>query len=138
MLDGDVMKLSICTILEEGGRSLSRGIEIAYQHLDLDGLGNSILEAPTLAMGVYPYTLVCSLGSFIAVLMRDTGSMLAYQLHNNNKLTLIAKENIGHYIVDAVMRYSAIEGGIEIVMLLSDTNNNKDGRIACYNFRSQA
>jgi hypothetical protein len=131
------MKLSVCTILEEGA-SFSQGIEIAYQPLDTDGLGSANLEAPTLAMGVFPYALVCSLGSFIVVLMRATGSMMAYQLHNNNKLTLIAKENIGHYIVDAVMRYSAIEGGIEIVMLLSDSNNNKDGRIACYNFRSQA
>jgi hypothetical protein len=137
MQDGNMMKLSICTILEDGAL-LSRGIEISYQPLDTDGLGSSILEAPTLAMGVFPYALVCSLGSFIVVLMRATGSMIAYQLQNDKKLILIAKENIGHYIVDAVMRYSAIEGGIEIVMLLSDTNNNKDGRIACYNFRSQA
>ena len=135
--DGETMQLSIWTIVEGEAESLSRGIEITYQPLDTHGLGSSIVEPPTLAMGVFPHVLVCSLGSFIAVFMRATGLMSAYQLQNK-KLNLLAKENLGHYIVDAVMRFSAIDGSIEILMLLSDANNNKDGRIACYNFRSQA
>jgi hypothetical protein len=51
-------------------------------------------------------------------------------------LSLIALEGVGHYVIDAVMRYSAEVGGAEIVMLLSDEANPKDGRIVSFCFRS--
>ncbi|CAB9512092.1 expressed unknown protein [Seminavis robusta] len=133
--DGDGLKLSICSVLEGESGSVDRGTELTS--IPLTEPVSSILEPPTLAMGVFPSSLVCTLGSYVVVLVRASGTMLAYELRND-VLELVASESIEHYVVDAVMRYSAIEGGVEIVMLLSDRDNSKDGRIACYNFRSQA
>lgn len=129
------MMLSISTILEPSAGSVALGKEIVSEVLPLDSYKGVNLEPPTLAMGHFPDVIVCSLGNIIAVIVRTKGAMIAYELQENG-LKIIAQEDVGHYVVDAVMRYSAIEGGAEIVMLLSDSENHKDGRIASFYFRA--
>jgi len=88
-------------------------------------------------MGAFPEVLICSLGNIIVVIVRAAGFMIAYEL-KENALEAVVQENVGHYVIDAVMRFSAIEGGAEIVMLLSENENHKDGRIVTRNFRTSA
>jgi len=90
---------------------------------------------PTLSMGTWPEVLCCSLGSTIVIIVRRKGLVVAYELADTG-LELIAEENVGHYVVDAVMRYSAVEGGAEIVLLMSDSENPRDGRVGTFCFRS--
>jgi hypothetical protein len=98
-------------------------------YLDMD------FDPPTLAMGTYPEVLCCSLGSTIVIIVRRKGLVVAYELVETG-LELIAQENVGHYVVDAVMRYSAVEGGAEIVLLMSDADNPRDGRVGTFCFRT--
>lgn len=95
------------------------------------------LEPPALAMGSYPEALCCSLGNIVVVIIRRKGLVAAFELEEDD-LSLIALEGVDHYVIDAVMRYSAEVGGAEIVMLLSDTENPKDGRMVSFCFRSAA
>jgi hypothetical protein len=99
----------------------------AYQNMNY--------EPPTLAMGTWPEVLCCSLGSTIVIIVRRKGLVVAYELADTG-LELIAQENVGHYVVDAVMRYSAVEGGAEIVLLMSDSENPRDGRVGTFCFRT--
>ncbi|CAJ1959779.1 unnamed protein product [Cylindrotheca closterium] len=92
-------------------------------------------EPPTLAMGNWPEVLCCSLGTTIVIIVRKKGLVVAYELAETG-LELIAQENVGHFVVDAVMRYSAAEGGAEIVLLMSDEDNPKDGRVGTFCFRT--
>eukprot|EP00537_Pseudo-nitzschia_pungens_P005976 CAMPEP_0172360890 /NCGR_PEP_ID=MMETSP1060-20121228/4819_1 /TAXON_ID=37318 /ORGANISM="Pseudo-nitzschia pungens, Strain cf. cingulata" /LENGTH=2771 /DNA_ID=CAMNT_0013082989 /DNA_START=94 /DNA_END=8409 /DNA_ORIENTATION=+ len=92
-------------------------------------------EPPTLAMGTYPEVLCCSLGSTVVVIVRRKGIVAAFELGDSG-LELIAQENVGQYVVDAVMRYNSAEGGAEIVLLMSDANNRRDGRVGTFCFRA--
>lgn len=92
-------------------------------------------EPPSLAMGTWPEVLCCSLGSTIVIIVRRKGLVVAYELADTG-LELIAQEHVGHYVVDAVMRYSAVEGGAEIVLLMSDSENTRDGRVGTFCFRT--
>lgn len=133
--DEGVLKLNILTVLEPETGTVALGEEVTSEILPTGDFEGPNLEPPTLAMGVFPDAMVCSLGNIVVVLLRGKGAMVAYELKNSG-LHVIVKEDIGHYIIDAVMRYSAIEGGAEVVMLLSDNDNHKDGRIASFYFRS--
>lgn len=105
-------------------------IEMApYNQADMD------YAPPTLAMGTWPEVLCCSLGSTIVIIVRRKGLVVAYELADTG-LELIAQENVGHFVVDAVMRYSALEGGAEIVLLMSDDDNPRDGRVGTFCFRA--
>lgn len=95
----------------------------------------TIAPPSLLTMGPLPNVLVTSLANIIVVLFRSKGIVVAFELDGD--LNLIAQQTIGHYIVDAVMRYSP-DVGAEIVMLLADKDNSKDGRVASFCFRSTA
>ena len=131
----EALRLTFTAVLEPTPGSVALGEVIISETLPTNDYKGSSLDPPTLAMGVFPEALICSLGKLIVVVCRTMGIMIAYEFKGNG-VRLIAKEDIGHYVVDAVMRYSAIEGGAEIVMLLADNENPKDGRIASYHFRS--
>lgn len=92
-------------------------------------------EPPVLAMGNWPEVLCCSLGSTIVIIIRRKGLVVAYELADTG-LELIAQEHVGHFVVDAVMRYSAVEGGAEIVLLMSDSETRRDGRVGTFCFRT--
>jgi hypothetical protein len=103
--------------------------------IELGPYKNIDYAPPTLAMGTWPEVLCCSLGSTIVIIVRRKGLVVAYELADTG-LELIAQENVGHFVVDAVMRYSAVEGGAEIVLLMSDSENSRDGRVGTFCFRS--
>ena len=135
--DGDDLKLNISTILEPEKGSVAVGEVILTEVLPASEHRGSDFDPPTLAMGVFPDVMVCTLGNIIVVILRATGTMIAYEFKANS-VHLIVTLSVDHYVIDAVMRYSAIEGGAEVLMLLSDSKNHKDGRIVSHNFRSSA
>ena len=105
--------------------------------VDLTGFEDVDFEPPALAMGTFPEAICCSLANIVVVLIRRKGLIVAFELEDGD-MSLIAREGVDHFVVDAVMRYSAEVGGAEIVMLLADDENSKDGRMVSFCFRSAA
>lgn len=132
--DSDLV-VCLCAVVEDGKSSVGL-TEVMTDALIEQGPYQRIeYEPPTLAMGTYPEILCCSLGNTIVIIVRRKGLVVAYELAETG-LELIAQENVGHYVIDAVMRYSAVEGGAEIVLLMSDDENPRDGRVGTFCFRS--
>jgi len=130
-------ELIVCVsaVTQEGENSIGL-TEVMTDALIEQGPHRSFdFEPPTLAMGTYPEVLCCSLGTTVVVIIRRKGIVVAYELAESG-LELIAQENVGHYVVDAVMRYNASEGGAEIVLLMSDAENRRDGRVGTFCFRA--
>jgi hypothetical protein len=131
----DDLVVCISAVVEDGEDSVGL-TEVMTDALIEQGPYQSLeFEPPTLAMGTYPEVLCCSLGSTIVVIVRRKGLVVAYELAETG-LELIAQENVGHYVIDAVMRYSASEGGAEVVLLMSDEENPRDGRVGTFCFRT--
>ncbi|KAG7373353.1 hypothetical protein IV203_034077 [Nitzschia inconspicua] len=132
--DNDLV-VCVSAVVEEGDSSVSLTEVMTDALIDLNPYQSMEYEPPTLAMGTYPEILCCSLGNTIVIIVRRKGLVVAYELAETG-LELIAQENVGHYVIDAVMRYSAVEGGAEIVLLMSDDENPRDGRVGTFCFRS--
>jgi hypothetical protein len=131
------MFVNVLSVTETAPGSLQLGEVEITQEIDESGFTRSFHDPPTLAMGPKPEAICCSLANIVVILVRRKGLVIAYELEDGD-LSLIASEEVGHYIVDAVMRYSAEVGGAEIVMLLADNENSKDGRMVSFCFRAAA
>lgn len=133
----DSIYVNVLSVVEQDEGSVELGEVEISQTLDITGFALDEYEPPNLAMGTFPEAIVCSLSNIIVVIVRRKGLIAAFELEDDN-LSPIAQEGVGHYVIDAVMRYSAEVGGAEIVMLLADNENLKDGRIVSFCFRSAA
>ena len=131
----DQLTVNATSLKEPKGGSIVLSDIIASQVIDDFDAGGTDFEPPPLAMGPLPEALCVSLSNIIVVIMRRKGLVAAFE-YEENELNIIAMECVDHFVIDAVMRYSADVGGAEIVMLLSDDNNGKDGRIVSFCFRS--
>lgn len=131
----DDLVVCVSAVTEAGDASVGLTEVMTDALIELGPYQEMDFEPPTLAMGTYPEVLCCSLGGTIVVIIRRKGLVVAYELAETG-LELIAQENVGHYVVDAVMRYSAVEGGAEIVLLMSDADNPRDGRVGTFCFRT--
>jgi hypothetical protein len=127
--------ITVRSIAEKSSGSIGIGGVYASQFLPLTKNDSLDYEAPSLAMGTLPEVLCVSLSNIVVAILRSKGIVTAFELEER-ELNLIAQENVGHYVIDAVMRYSAEVGGAEIVMLLSDNENTRDGRVVSFCFRS--
>jgi hypothetical protein len=127
--------VNIMSLFEDKPGSVELGEVAVTIEVDMAGFEDIEYEAPVLAMGTYPAAICCSLANIVVVIIRSKGLVVAYELEDGD-MSLIAHEGVGHYVIDAVMRYSEEVGGAEIVMLLSDTDNPKDGRMVSFCFRS--
>jgi len=129
--------VNVLSIMEVETGSIELGEVEVTQMIDIEEYQDVDFEPPALAMGTFPEAICCSLSNIIVVIIRRKGLIAAFELEDDG-LSLIAQEGVGHYVVDAVMRYSAEVGGAEIVMMLADNENTKDGRIVSFCFRSAA
>jgi hypothetical protein len=127
--------VNVMSLFEDKPGSVELGEVAVTIEVDMAGFEDIEYEAPVLAMGTYPAAICCSLANIVVVIIRSKGLVVAYELEDGD-MSLIAHEGVGHYVIDAVMRYSEEVGGAEIVMLLSDTENPKDGRMVSFCFRS--
>lgn len=133
-IDGSVW-VAIMEVVEPKPGSIVIGDVRSTQMIDDSEVDGILFSPPPLAMGTYPEALCVSLSNIVVVILRRQGLVAAYEL-DENELNLIAQECVEHYVIDAVMRYSPEVGGAEIVMLLVDDANPKDGRIVSFCFRS--
>ena len=127
--------VNVLTISEHKKGSITVGDVRSTQMIDDNEVDGVSFEPPPLAMGTYPEALCVSLSNIVVVILRRQGLVAAFELEDE-ELNLIAQECVDHFVVDAVMRYSPEVGGAEIVMLLADDTNPKDGRIVSFCFRS--
>eukprot|EP00977_Amphora_coffeiformis_P021910 scaffold10056_cov164-Amphora_coffeaeformis.AAC.7 len=132
---GEGVYVNVMSLFEGKRGSVELGEIAVTIDVDMAGFEDIEYEAPVLAMGTYPAAICCSLANIVVVIIRSKGLVVAYELEDGD-MSLIAREGVGHYVIDAVMRYSEEVGGAEIVMLLSDTENSKDGRMVSFCFRS--
>ncbi|KAL3788523.1 hypothetical protein HJC23_006561 [Cyclotella cryptica] len=94
--------------------------------LDVD---NGTFDAPPLSMGSSPEALCCCHDSFIVAIMRKQGLVFAYHFTGGN-LSLVGRIMLGHYVVDAAIRSGNASNEVELVSLLCETGDSKDGRVA--------
>ena len=81
-----------------------------------------------MSMGTTPEVLVCAHGGFIIAVIRREGTVFAYDF-SNEELVLLGKSRLGQYVVDTSIRAGSEEGAVELILLLCETDDSKDGRI---------
>lgn len=86
-------------------------------------------DAPPLSMGSSPEALCCCHDNFIVAIMRKQGLAFAYNFTCGN-LSLVGRIMLGHYVVDAAIRSGNSDNEVELVILLCDSDDSKDGRVA--------
>ena len=88
-------------------------------------------EPPSMSMGHTPEVLCCCHDDFIVVVIRRKGLIFAYDFSSEDELVFIGKSKLRHYVVDAAIRSSDVSvGSVELVALLCDTEDLKDGLVA--------
>ena len=106
---------------------LRRGATVASTILDLVGVPDESYDPPPMSMGLSPEVLVCCCDDFIVVVIRRKGLILAYDFTGD--LSLVVKHELERYVIDAAIRPSG-DDRVELVCLLRESNDSKDGRIA--------
>lgn len=129
--------VNVLSVTEPKKGSVQLGEIEVTRVIEETGFEDCDFEPPVMAMGSFPEAICCSLGNIVVIVVRRKGLIAAFELEEDD-LSLIALEGVGHYVIDAVMRYSAEVGGAEIAMLLADNDNPKDGRMVSFCFRSAA
>jgi len=120
--------LEVAPLVEHiGGSSLGVGDVITCAIIDQREVRKINLQPPTLAMGTWPEVFVCCHENMIVAAIRRKGLLVAYEFKEGD-LLLIRQETVGHYIVDAAIRGGVDCDEVEVVLLLSDTENTRDGR----------
>lgn len=130
-----VIHVNVVSIVEPNAGSIFLGDVIASQEIDTLEDEQNDFPPPSLAMGTLPEALCISCSNIIVVILRRQGIVAAFELEEQ-ELDLIAQERVGHFVIDAIMRFSAEAAGAEIIMLLSDSENAKDGRIVSFCFHA--
>lgn len=90
-------------------------------------------SSPPMSMGTSPEAFCCCHGGFIVVVMRRIGMIFAYDF-TSAYLSLVGKSKLGQYVVDAAIRSSGVQDQTEVVLLLCENSDSKDGRIATVRF----
>eukprot|EP00986_Skeletonema_menzelii_P008117 scaffold3342_cov150-Skeletonema_menzelii.AAC.1 len=122
------------------GKSLARGVTLASAILDLTDVSTGSFEPPPMSMGLSPEVLLCCNQGFVVAVIRSRGLIFAYDLTTNfdesgeqsmrsGNLSLVGKHQLGRYVVDAAIRPDG-DNKVELVALLRESNDSKDGRIA--------
>ena len=114
---------------EPDDKKLSLGKIKGSVILDLD---DSSYVAPQLSMGTSPEALCCCHDGFIVVTTRN-GVVFAYNF-SSGVLSFIGRIELGQYVVDAAIRSGNSNHEVELVVLLCEREDTKDGRIANITF----
>ena len=124
--------LDIEDLLETSGALVRNGI-VASTVLDVGDV-DELYEPPSMSMGHTPEVLCCCHDEFIVVVIRRKGFVLAYDFSSDNELILVGKSRLGQYVVDAAIRSSdVVDESVELVALLCESEDSKDGRVATIN-----
>ena len=93
--------------------------------IDLSSVRRVAFSPPGLAMVGWPEVICCSCGGIIVACIRRKGLVVAYDC--KEELSLIRQDHVGNYIVDAALRKGVGEVDVELVLLLADSENQRDG-----------
>lgn len=94
---------------------------------------NTSYAAPPLSMGNTPAALCCCHDGFIVVAIRKNGLVFAYDLSNDD-LSIVGRITLGQYVIDAAIRSGNTDNEVESVLLLCESDDLNDGRIASITF----
>lgn len=134
-ISNDVMSRFVLDIedLTEEFDTLARGNIIASTVLDMgDTNWEDSYEPPSMSMGASPEALCCCHDGFIVAVIRRKGLVFAYDFLSGD-LILVGQSQLGQYVVDAAIRSNNVEGEVELVVLLCESDDPKDGRVATVN-----
>mmetsp|Transcript_11502 Transcript_11502/g.18251 ORF Transcript_11502/g.18251 Transcript_11502/m.18251 type:complete len:116 (-) Transcript_11502:138-485(-) len=92
-------------------------------------IDNESYPSPSMSMGPLPEALICCHDDFIVAVIRKKGLVFAYDFSSGD-LVLVGKSGLGQYVVDAAIRSGNADGDAEVVLLLCESDDQKDGRIA--------
>lgn len=118
----DIFKIAIDEELE----TIFCGEKVTHQDITFDS--EDLLDAPTMAMGTSPLAFSLCCNNYVIVILRDLGYLVAYRFEDN-QLELVNDTKLGSYVVDAAVKVQSESGGIDIVTLVCDESNVRDGRI---------
>lgn len=105
------------------------GDVLASVKLDDEQVKGIDFVAPPLAMGTWPEVICCCYENMIVAAVRRKGLVAVYEFCGND-MGLIFSDAVGHFIVDAAVRSGkGSDGKVEVVLLLCDNENPKDGRV---------
>ena len=127
----DVERLNNAT--SEG---LIRGEIVSSTVLDIGDSFDEKFDPPPLSMGSTPEVLCCTLADFIVAVVRREGTVFAFNFSNDAGLVPVGSSRLGQYIVDATLRSGSEAGVVEVVLLLCENEDPKDGRVATITMRA--
>jgi hypothetical protein len=81
-----------------------------------------------MAMGTSPSAFCLCCKNFLIVILRDQGYLVAYRFEHN-QLVFVNDARLGCFVVDAAIKVQNESSGVDVVALLCDNSNVKDGRI---------
>merc|ERR1712032_557583 len=117
--------------LWEESNTLARSI-IASTVLMGNSNSDDSYAIPSMSMGPSPEALCCCHEDFIIAIIRNKGLVFAYGFSSGD-LVSVGNRSLGRYIVDAAIRSTNIDGEVELVLLLCESDEPKDGRVATVN-----
>jgi len=117
--------------LWEESNTLARGIIASTVLMGGANLDDSY-ATPSMSMGPLPEALCCCHDDFIVAVIRKKGLVFAYDFSSGD-LVLVGNSELGQYIVDAAIRSSNVDGEVELVLLLCESDDSRDGRVATVN-----
>lgn len=85
---------------------------------------------PALAMGGWPEVICCCSDGFVVACVRRKGLVVAYDCQE--ELVLLRQEHVGNYIVDGALRQGEGGADVELVLLLADSENQRDGFVTSF------
>ena len=135
----DVMSklvLDVEQLNDNPSEGLSRGEILSSTVLDIGDSLDEKFDPPLLSMGATPEVLCCTFADFIVAVVRREGTVFAFSFSSDAGLVPVGKSRLGQYIVDATLRGGSEPGVVEVVLLLCENEDPKDGRIATITMRA--
>lgn len=131
------LEIELISLLEEATNpgTLEIGDAVASVLLDESPFDDIDYAPPALAMGSAPEVICNSLGNTVTIVVRKKGLVVTYDVTEDG-LELVTQQLVGQFIVDAILKHCDTEGGVTILLLVCDNENNKDGRVLSIPFRA--
>lgn len=117
-----VLSMAIAT------KVLEKGPLYAKTKLDFDMKYGTYIPEPAMAMGTLPQAFCLCCGQYVVIILRAMGILFAL-IRDNNKLSCIGKQELDHFVVEAAIKHGKEDGTVEVIALLCEQENLKDGRI---------
>lgn len=89
------------------------------------------ITEPSMAMGTSPPILCLCCRSHVVVILRSVGAFFTYQLIDD-RLNITGEKYTNRYVIDAAIKPGAEDHVAEVVALLCEDGNAKDGKLVTF------